>query len=238
MSKIYTDPSTPQFAEFLSKLPEIFDKEGEIIYKGRNILKRFIVCGERIIVKSYRKPIWFNRIIYRFFRKPKAQRSCEYAKLLLNNDIGSPKPVGYHIETRGLLIGRTFYACLESRLRFTYRDLNTQNFPERNEILRAVAHTTAMLHQKGILHKDYSAGNILFDKVDGQLLIDIIDLNRIRFYKNIDLEKGIRNFDRLPGTQEMLRVMSDAYANIRGLDPERCWKIMQETHGTDNKYIR
>lgn len=237
MAKIFTNPQTPQHKEFISRLPEIFEQEGEIIYQGRNVLKRFVNEGEKIIVKSYCNPLWFNRFIYRFFRSPKAVRSYEYADMLLKIGVGTPKPIGYYIETNGLWIGRTYFACLESECPYTYRDFRKTQFDNENEILLAIADTTALLHEKGIIHKDYSAGNILFGTFDGKVKIEIIDLNRIRF-REISIDEGCRNFDRIPGDKNVLRILSNEYAKLRGFDPDACYKIFIETHGEDNKYIK
>ena len=237
MIQFFTNPNTPNHKAFISRLPQIFDKEGEVIYEGRNVLKRFVNDGESIIVKSYCNPVWFNRFVYRFFRKPKAVRSYEYACKLNSIGVGSPKPIGYCIEHNGLYIGRAYFACLESECRYTYRDFRKQEFDNQEDILKAIASTTALLHENGILHKDYSAGNILFDTFDGNVKVEIIDLNRIRFRK-IGMEEGCRNFDRLPGSEKQLRIMSDEYARLRGFDPEDCFKIFIETHGSENAYIQ
>ena len=237
MPKIFCNPSTPQHAEFIERLPEIFDTEGEVIYQGRNVLKRFVNEGQHIIVKSYCDAVWFNRIVYRFFRAPKAQRSYEYAELLLGLGVGSPLPVGYNIQYRGLMIGRSFFACLESECPYTYRDFRKHSFANEKDILLAIADTTAKLHENGVIHKDYSAGNILFGTFDDKVKVEIIDLNRIRFEK-VGMEEGCRNFDRLPGSPEALRIMSDEYARLRGFDPDACYRIFIDTHGAENKYIR
>ena len=237
MPKFFCNPSTPQHAEFIKRLPAIFDTEGEVIYQGRNVLKRFVNEGQRIIVKSYCDAVWFNRIVYRFFRAPKAQRSYEYAALLLDIGVGSPLPIGYNIQYRGLMIGRSYFACLESECPFTYRDFRKRSFDNEKDILLAIADTTSKLHEHGVIHKDYSAGNILFGTFDSKVKVEIVDLNRIRFEK-VGMEEGCRNFDRLPGTPEALRIMSDEYARLRGFDSEACYKVFIETHGAENKYIR
>ena len=237
MSKIFTNPTTPQHAAFIAHLPEIFDQEGDIIYQGRNVLKRFVNEGENIIVKSYCNPVWFNRFVYRFFREPKAERSYLYADKLLGIGVGSPLPIGYHIEHKGLLIGRSYFACRESECPYTYRDFRLRTFPNDRDIHLAIARTTALMHQNGMIHKDYSAGNILFGTFDGKVKVEIIDLNRIRF-REVGLEEGCRNFDRIPATREALRIMGDEYARLRGFDPDTCYQILLDTHGRDNKYIQ
>ena len=53
-----------------------FDISGEIVDKGkRNEIKFFSVNGNNYNVKSFKKPFFFNKIIYAIFRKSKAFRS-------------------------------------------------------------------------------------------------------------------------------------------------------------------
>lgn len=79
--------------------------------------------------------------------------------------IGSPAPVGYYSTGSWLLFGRSYFVCLKSDCPYTYRDFEKTVFPNQEQILRAIARTTAMLHENGLLHKDYSAGNILFEQL-------------------------------------------------------------------------
>lgn len=169
------------------------------------------------MVKSFRKPNLVNQIVYGLFRSSKAERSYEYANMLLKSGIGSPCPVAYYTERAGLFFTRSYYVSLKSECPYTYYDLMKNNFPGQEQVLRAIARTTAALHEHGYLHKDYSRGNILFRETDGGVKVEIIDLNRIRFME-IGMEVGCKNFERLPGTQEMFAVLADEYAKVRGFD--------------------
>lgn len=214
----------PEFAsmdEFVVSLPQLFERgEGEVIYDGRNQLRRFNVEGRNLIVKSFRTPNFVNRIAYGWLRSSKAQRSFEYAAHLRSIGIGSPTPVGWLTERRGLLFGRSYYACLESTLPYTYKDIMAGTLAPDLErrALEAIGLTTARLHDAGMLHKDYSRGNILFGPAaDGSISVEIIDLNRIRF-GTVSLEAGLDNlFERLPATPEQHAIMEDAYRKARNL---------------------
>ncbi len=214
-------------ADFVKFLPQTFCREGETIYKGRNELKAFHLQQTEVVVKSYQIPHLLNRIIYRWFRKSKACRSYLYAQMLQKLGIGTPAPIGYCTTGNLLFIGRSFFACRKSECPYTYRHFATQKFPRQEEILCAIAQTTAKLHENGILHKDYSAGNILFDDRAEEIKIEIIDLNRIRF-RRVDMEAGCRNFERLPGTPEMLRTMAYEYARCRGMNAEESFRLIQK----------
>ena len=52
---------------------------------------------------------------------------------------------------------------------------------ECKDVVKAFAQYTARLHEAGILHRDYSPGNILFDKIDGEYQFSLVDINRMSF---------------------------------------------------------
>ncbi len=57
------------------------------------------------------------------------------------------------------------------------REFEEGGIAGREDILEAFAAFTVGLHKKGVLHLDYSAGNILFDKQEEGIVFSIIDLN-------------------------------------------------------------
>lgn len=231
MRKVFTMPQYGHLHDFIASLPERFERnEGKVIYDGRNQLREFTIDGITMIVKSFAIPSIVNRIAYGFLRSSKAQRSCEYAQLLLDRGIGSPAPVGYVTTRKRLLFDRSFYACLKSENTYNYDDICKFEKERRRKCLVAVAQTTAKLHECGILHLDYSAGNLLIgEKPDGSVSVEVIDLNRIRFRK-IDLETGCRNFDRLPMNEDMVRVLAQSYAEARHLNYEQCFQAINTTY--------
>ena len=90
---------------------------------------------------------------------------------------------------------------------------------------------TAVLHEHGYAHKDYGRGNILFQKTDKGVRIEIVDLNRM-YIGPIDMRKGCKNFERLPATPHMHRLLAEEYASVRGFDAEECFKLMQAFRST------
>ena len=69
---------------------EKMKEEGKTIYKARNEIKVFEVDGVELNVKRYRVPLLINRVIYRFFRQPKAVRAYEYALRLVAKGFETP----------------------------------------------------------------------------------------------------------------------------------------------------
>lgn len=224
--KIYVASDFCTLTDYAKALPALFKYNyGTVIYEGRNELREMDWYGTKVVVKSFRVPNLINRIAYGVFRSSKAQRSFEYAEMLRREGIGSPAPVAYYTERNGLLFTHSYYACLKSECPYSYVNLMRGDFPGQEEILRAIARTTAALHEKGYLHKDYSRGNILFRRTDKGVEVEIIDLNRIRF-RTVDMEEGCRNFERLPGTPEMFAILADEYAKARGFDANECLKLI------------
>ena len=77
-----------------------------------------------------------------------------------------------------------------------------------------------------MLHRDFSPGNILFDKVDGQWKFAIVDINRMSFSK-VSVVRGCRNFARLWGQPDLFRIIADEYAKARNADADECFRIIR-----------
>lgn len=228
--RVFVGDDFQDLSSFVRVLPVHFENGGTLIYEGRNKLKEFEIHGRKLIVKSYQLPHLINRVVYNSFRASKARRSYQYAQMLRKAGIGSPAPVGFYSTGTWLLFGRSYFVSLKSECPYTYRNLLEETFTgDKEKVLRAIARTTAALHENGFLHKDYSGGNILFRKTDKGIEVEIIDLNRMRFGK-VDIETGCKNFERLPGTHEMFVILADEYAKVRGFDADRCLELIEKSH--------
>lgn len=234
---VHVHPLYSRLKEFMTVLPIHWEegRMGKVIYQGRNELREMEKEGIKMVVKAFRRPNFINRLVYGILRPSKAKRSYLYAEKLLKEGIGTPAPVAYYTERNGLLFDRSYYACLKSECTHTYAELMKGDYPGQTEILKAVAQLAAKMHSKGFIHKDFSRGNILFEvKPDGTVKTEVIDLNRIRF-RQVDMEEGCRNFERLPGTPEMLRIMADEYARQRGFAPDECFRLMCQFRERERK---
>ena len=219
------NPSFAYLEEFMKDLPYNYRNMGKTIYSGRNELKEIEYGGVCMVIKKFCIPNIINRIAYGLFRSSKAVRSYEYALMLIKKNIGTPLPVGYFTTRKWFLFSDSYYACLKSECPYTYKDLIKGDFPNTEKIVKAIAALTADIHSKGMLHKDWSRGNILFKDTPYGVKLEIIDLNRIRFHK-IGMEEGCRNFERLPGTDQMTWWMAQEYASKMGYDIQECFNIM------------
>ncbi len=220
--RIVVNPDFDILDEFIYNIHENFDNEGITIHARRNSIKIFKEKEYQIVVKSFRKPNFINRLVYSNFRASKARRSYEYAMKLIASGIGTPTPIGYYEQKCLFLFSKSYYASLQSDCNYTFKDLiENPKFPDRNEILKSIGRFTAELHDKGIWHRDYSAGNILFQQKNQKIDIEILDLNRMEF-GIVDLEKGCKNFERLNIDSESLTLMVKEYATVRDFNQNLC----------------
>ena len=218
--------------DFVRSLPMLFRTgQGQLLYKKRNELRSFVCQNREVVVKAFAKPNLLNRLIYGFLRKSKAQRSYEYALRLKRVGIDSPQPVAWLTERNGLLFTRSYYVSLKSTCPYTYDDIQLgkiQPQSEEERYLRLVARMAARLHGAGMLHRDFSQGNILFGDGDR---VELIDLNRIRFL-SVDMELGCQNIsERLLANRRQRRILADTYAQERGFDKDACFDLLTRYNG-------
>ena len=225
MMKIVSDLQQAQFSEFIQSIPLQFDKGGSVIYKSRNEIRVFDVHGTTLNVKRFKTPLFFNRLIYTFFRPSKAQRSFQYALKLKEMGIETPQPVAYILIKKGGLLHDSYYISWQVDHNRNFYEFGEGGVKGREHILIAFAGFTADIHKKGVLHKDYSPGNILFKEDDGAVTFCMVDINRLRF-GDVPVHKGCLNFVRLWGQQPFVEIIVRKYAEIRGADPEACLMLV------------
>ena len=151
--------------------------EGVVIDNRRNILR----AVDGAIVKHFRTPSLPRGLWYGILWKSKARRSFEYAQRMEGL---TPAPIAYREVRICGILRESAYVCRRSTCTHTFKELiENPHFPQREQILFAIGRFTAELHQRGIWHRDYSQGNILFNDDGSQ--IEIIDLNRIRWRKRV-----------------------------------------------------
>ena len=231
-----------KYKNFESEIDEFvlsFDNSGEQLKDARNKLKLFPFKDGQVNIKSFKVPNLINQVVYRFFRKSKAQRSFEYANKLKNLGIGTPNPIAYYEFSTSFLYKRSFYVSEQLESNLTYRELIRDfDYPNHEDILRAFTRFTFKLHEKGINFLDHSPGNTLIKKNSDEYEFFLVDLNRMKF-GSMTFEMRIQNFSRLTIHKSMVEVMSDEYAKCSGEDYSRIFNLMwQETEDFQEKYHR
>ena len=227
IGKIQVNPEFPDAEKFILSLPERFaGNEGQVIYEGRNTLRKMDFEGRIYVVKSFHSsPI--NRLVYGTLRKSKAERSYINALLLRDLGVPTPCPIGFMDIRKGASLSESYYVSLMSSCKHIYSELFDKVFDCEDEVIRLIGTAVARMHSAGLAHKDLGRGNILFGRLpDGNLGIDIIDLNRMSKGK-IGLYSGCKNFERLPANEHQHRLLAESYAKERGFDADLCFRLMR-----------
>ncbi|MDR0348556.1 MAG: tyrosine protein kinase [Tannerella sp.] len=219
--KIILNPEEKSFEAFIRSIPEVFEQAGKTIHKGRNEIKVFNVNGTSLNVKRFKVPHFINRIAYTFFRPTKTERSYRYALVLREKGINTPEPVACILIKKNGLIHDSYFISRQVDHRHTMYEFGKGGISGREHIIKAFAAFTADLHEKGVYHKDYSPGNILFDGHNEQVDFCLVDINRMQFGA-VTVAKGCANFARLWGQEDMFLLLAEAYAAVRNASAAEC----------------
>lgn len=158
----------------------------EKIYAGgRNSIYRLDIEGiGPVSIKEFKVPHFPNNYVYCGLRASKARRSFEHAGRLIGMGFLTPRPYGW-VEVRGGMavprLERSYYVCEHSPWN-PVRDWEEHPATARR-IAECIGRGMARLHSKGVLHRDFSRGNVLcVTGPDGDPEgIALLDLNRMDF---------------------------------------------------------
>lgn len=217
---LWTNQQLESQSKLINNLQELFSQSDKVLYQKRNTIK---VVEQDYVVKSFAIPSLFKRLIYTILPS-KARRSFIYAQRLGEM---TPKPITYvEIRKRGILHESYYISRLSPCTHVLKEAIKDVNFPQRDLIFKSFGRFTAQLHEKGMIHEDYSMGNILFEPTEQGVQFQLVDLNRMRFGKRIDCYKGCKNFERIDTDQHALSTAARAYAKVRGFNEEECVRLV------------
>ncbi len=235
--KIVLDPNYSNIKAFLDNLvsPGWFEHNGKTVHAGRNVIKQFCVEGVSLAVKSYGHLSLVNRIIYGVLRKSKGQRSYEYAKKLVALGIDTPKGVAYIERRKNGLLSECYFVSLYSD--FSSLKDAAELFPnniEGTQLLDEFAAFLVKIHDAGVVHKDLNISNILYSvnangndgdsavnsaTNSGKYRFQVIDTNRMKFYRHIGMYKRLHTIRRLSCKPEAFVYILRKYAEEANRNP-------------------
>jgi len=208
--------------DFLLNINSYFDENNNSIHKARNELKIISYSGVDTIVKSFKIPNFFNRIVYSFFRDTKAKKSYENSVKI--NDF-TPLPIGYIEFYEYGLLTKSYFVAEKFDYDFTIKEpIVNKELVDRENIFREFANFTYRLHENGIYHNDYSPGNILVKREETDYTFKIVDINRMKF-KELSLDERLKNFAKLWLLDEDLTTIIKKYAELLHEDENKSVKI-------------
>ncbi len=213
--------------ESISQIIREFDTKGKVLGEdSRNTIKLFKFEGRVLNIKSFKTPNLINKIVYRFFRKSKAERSFRYANYLLENEILTPYPIAFAQSKSGLFFGRSFYVSEHLDYDLTYRELiRNSDYVGDEKLLSAFAKFTFTLHEKNIQFLDHSPGNTLIRLTKREPEFYLVDLNRMKFGK-LSFAERMQNFARLSPIKVQVEIMANTYATLIGKPKEVVFEAM------------
>lgn len=215
--KIIDDAKDTQ--EFITNIQEYFKSSNNSIHKARNEIKIINFKNVDLVVKSFKSPNIINKIVYTFFRDSKAKKSYENSIKIIDF---VPKPIGYIEFKKFGLLGESYFVSEKFDYDFTIREpLLQADFIDKEKVFKAFAKFTYDLHEKGILHLDYSPGNILIKEEDENYTFKIVDINRMEF-RTLSLNERVKNFAKLWAKDDDLKTIVKEYAKLIGKDEQSC----------------
>lgn len=241
MLNITLSPRYEHLRAFIASLPSAIVDSGETVHNGRNLIKTFTAPdGTRLNVKRYHRPSLINAIVYSTgIRQPKGRRAYDYPPLLLAKGIETPEAVAYIEERHGGLLGFSYFVSVQCTYPNRFYEIPDDPAELYIPLAEAFARFTARMHEARMLHRDYSPGNILWQRSDdGTFHFSIVDINRM-FFGEVSLRRGCANFARLWGPKPFFEHIARVYAQERHFDTTECLNvIMAERRRFWTKYAR
>lgn len=218
--KVVINPKYKELEGFINGTIDSFKNSGEIIYSGRNVLKVFYHKGINVNIKSFRIPNMINKIVYKYFRASKAKHSFDYAMRLVDLNINTPEPIAYIEQFSNALFSKSFYLSINADYDYTIRDVVNTDKDFNPALMRSFTAFMFDIHNKGVVHKDLSPGNILIKEKDGDFIFSIVDINRMQF-KSLSFDDRINNFSKLWANDKVLSFIAKEYALLASYNEDK-----------------
>lgn len=227
---VYQAPGGPLPAGYIANLPpDFFNHGGQLIHNARNQIKVFDVNGHKVNVKKYCIPPIINRIFYSYgVRRPKAKTTFANAQEILKRGFHTPAPYGYIIQRNAW--GLITYSYFFSEQVTDVLPLGHHRSFEPS-LFGAFACFAADLHQKGLLHIDFTPNNILYRQEGGKFSFYLVDINRFSFRNTAwPVHKVLNNLMKPFVFDDLLEDFVNKYAQARTISPDICKKVLRLRH--------
>lgn len=228
--RVIINPKYKDAEAYIRFMPERFviPGEGVLIDERRNFSKIFSTEWGDWVVKSYKKPVLFQRFIYTFIRKTKARRSYEYAFKLKEMGIDTPEAIAYIEIKENFLFSYGYFISAKCEDPVVFPALEDVEDYDK-QLADEVAGFLAQIHDAGVLHGDLNLTNIMYHKnEDGHYHFNIIDTNRCKFRRKLSHVESLKDLRRVTYRRDLYEHLIKKYAEYRGLDPEYTLKLAEK----------
>jgi len=181
---------SPEFLAVLRNPRKILESRGaEILLEGRNrVVAATVELGSGrttdLAIKEFRAR-GINKL-KSLFGKSKAEKAWRGAAALTNAGIGTPVPIAFLEKRKSGFVEESYFLSERIRgapeIRGLFRKLAEEDL---RPLLAALAAALFRSHEKGILHRDLSDGNILVKRVGDSFEFFFLDTNRVRRRRRI-----------------------------------------------------
>ncbi len=146
--------------------------------------------GVELVVKRARAQAWHKRLLS-LFQPSKARRSWNSACEMERRGVATPEPVAFFERpVRHAALQYSYYVCRRFpgtgsvRSAFSAFTAGAESFEgiAKADFYKELAGFLGKMHERGVFHRDLSAGNVLARVDDGHAEFSVIDTGRARFY--------------------------------------------------------
>ena len=170
---------------------------------GHRTVYRVELPDRAFFVKHYRCRR-FREVVRHVFRASAARREWRKAEEVVRRGIATIRPVAWGQEIRGGLVGDNYFVSEAIPRTCSLEEWVAEQLPQRPPRMRSalrrlllvdVARFVAAIHQAGIWHNDFHAGNVLVQSAPAEsdgggsarsFQMYLIDLPGVRFSKPLD----------------------------------------------------
>lgn len=222
--RLKINPKYSDISQYLFSIPKLFvsDTSASVMHENRNVVK--YLPEKDIVVKRFIKVSLFNRLMYSFVRKSKAERSMLNAQKLLKLGIGTPEPVAFIEIRQNLIIRDLYYACRYCSWNkmddVFYNKIDSDNVERANACVDFIV----SIHKRGVLHFDLNPKNIFYKLDASGYNFKLIDLNRMAFHSGYHKRAALNNLTRMTEDKEIFEFIVKRYALSAGLNLESTLK--------------
>ncbi|MCI1280980.1 MAG: lipopolysaccharide kinase InaA family protein [Prevotella sp.] len=222
MMKFLINKDYQGLESWIHAIPEEMFTVDKVFCKDRNQVVLTHFQDKKMVIKRYKRPTFFNCIVYSFIRKSKPERAFYNALKLQKKGVDTATPIAYIVKKRWGLYDTGWFVS-EYLKEPTLKSLCT-DMPK--EDLKKLSYDFAMfsmsLFKKGIIDKDFNSSNIMVTEEAGNYHFALVDINRMEWGKT-NLAQQMRTMERLDLKPMELNVFLSMYADICKKDLEKCY---------------
>ena len=207
----------PEFIQAISDCQDLLNHpKTEILLDSRNRVGAIslpLESGKNVdtVIKEFRSR-GINRL-KSLFLPGKAFRAWQGGMSLKEKGIETPPPVAYLEKRKGRFLDQSYFLTerISSAREIRYLFLELEPLDLRR-LLVSLGKYLSLCHEKGVLHRDLSDGNILVkqDK-PGEFRFYLLDTNRVRIKGRIRPFKRVKNLIRLGVPRKLQRFFLREY---------------------------